>query len=391
VTLLLAALLAVTPVTIDMALPALPRIAEAFGGDAGRAKLVIALLLLGFATGQLLYGPASDRFGRRPVLLVALAVYLAATVLCAVAPTLEWLLAARLVQGLGACAGPVIARAIVRDVYEPVRGARVLSLAAMGMALAPILAPLTGGLVVWWVDWRGVFVVLAFFGAALAAATALILPETNVAHRRAVAPGAFVAGYLHVVRKRLFVGYVLTLAAGSIGLFAWLSGSPFVLMTWLGLSPEVYGVAFATVATGQLGGAALAARLAGTVGIERTVATGLTLYLAGGGALAALIAAGFAHPVAIVAPMAVFQIGNGLVMTNAIAGAVAPFPRHAGTASALAGFVQMMSGALSGAILGRLHDGSARPMGFLIAAAAVAATVAFRLIVWPCRARREPA
>ncbi|MBI1737184.1 MAG: multidrug effflux MFS transporter [Candidatus Rokubacteria bacterium] len=391
VTFLLSALLAITPFTLDIALPALPSVAAAFGGDAGRVKLMIALFLLGMAGGQLLYGPASDRLGRRPVLLGALGLYLAATILCAVAPSLEWLLAARFVQGLGACAGPVIARAIVRDVYEPVRGARVLSLAAMGMSLAPIVAPLTGGLLVRWTDWRIVFVVLAVFATLLVGATALVLPETNAAERRARTSRSFVAGYLVVVRNPLFVGYVLTLSAGSVGLFAWLSGSPFVLMTWLGLPPELYGVAFATVSLGQLGGAALAARLAGTLGIERTVATGLVLYLAGGATLAGFILAGFAHPAAIVGPMALFQFGNGLVMPNVIAGAVAPFPRHAGAASALAGFLQMVSGALSGMLLGAVHDGSARPMGFLVAAAAVAATLAFRLVVWPRRARREPA
>lgn len=380
-TALLAALLAITPLSIDISLAALPGVARALGGTPGRAGLVVALFLVGFAIGQLGYGPASDRLGRRPVLLGALVLYLGATFGCLAAPSLEWLVAARFVQGLGACAGPVIARAVVRDLYEPAPGARVLSLAATGMSLAPIVASITGGLVVSRFGWRGVFVALAGYGVVLLAWATMRLPETN--RRRdqpALSALSLLHDYLVLAADRRFARYVLTLAAGSIGLFAWISGSPSVLMSVAGLPPHIYGLTFAAVNLGQLGGALLSARLAVRVGIDHTIAVGLVLYVVGGVTLAALALMGAQHAVAIAVPMAVFQFGNGLVMPNTVVGAVSPFPRTAGTAAALAGFVQMVAGAASGMALGRFDDGTGRPMAIFVGVAALGAALAFGLV-----------
>ena len=385
-TVLLSALLAITPLSTDISLPAIPAIAGAFGEDAGRGQLVVALFLVGFGVGQLGYGPASDRFGRRPVLIAALGLYLAASVGCLITPSLEWLGAARLLQGLGACGGPVIARAVVRDVYEPVTGARVLSLASLGMAAAPLVGAIAGGIVVVAFHWRGVFVVLAGFGTLLLISAALLLPETNVATPWARLSFTTLArNYAVIASDRRFLGYVLTLAGGSIGLFAWLMGSPFVLMTLRGLPPHLYGLAFAAVNIGTVCGAMVSARFVVPFGIDRTVTIGLTLYLAGAAALVVLLFAGVRHPGAVLVPMALFQFGNGIVMPNTVAGAMAPFPQAAGSASALAGFVQMATGALSGLVLGRLHDGSARPMTVLVVVSAVSAALFFAL---PIRRRR---
>jgi DHA1 family bicyclomycin/chloramphenicol resistance-like MFS transporter len=388
VTVFLSALLAIPPLSTDISLPALPSIARAFGEDAGRAQLVVALFLVGFAVGQLGYGPASDRFGRRPVLIAALALYVAAGVGCFVAPSLEWLVGGRLLQGLGACGGPVIARAVVRDVYEPVRGARILSLASLGMAAAPVVGAIAGGGVVLVFHWRGIFVALASFGALLLISAALFLPETNLApDSTRLSLAALTRNYVAIATDRRFLGYVLTLAGGSIGLFAWLMGSPFVLMTLRGLPPHLYGLAFAGVNVGTVCGAMLSARLVVPLGIERPVTIGLALYIAGAAALVALLLAGARHPAAVIVPMALFQFGNGMVMPNAVAGAIAPFPRAAGAASALAGFAQMTTGALSGLVLGRLHDGSAMPMTLLVAVSAVSAALCFALLVRRRRTR----
>jgi DHA1 family bicyclomycin/chloramphenicol resistance-like MFS transporter len=387
VTALLSALLAIPPLSTDISLPALPSIAGAFREDAGRGQLVVALFLVGFAVGQLGYGPASDRFGRRPVLIGSLGLYFVASVGCLVAPSLEWLGAARLIQGLGACGGPVIARAVVRDVYEPVRGARVLALASLGMAAAPLVGAIAGGVIVLAFHWRGVFVVLAGFGALLMISAALLLPETKVATPSTrFSLTALARTYSAIATDRPFLGYILTLAGGSIGLFAWLMGSPFVLMTLRGLPPHLYGLAFAAVNIGTVCGAIVSARLVVPFGIDRTVTIGLTLYLAGAAALVILLLAGVRHAGAVIVPMALFQFGNGMVMPNTVAGAMAPFPQAAGSASALAGFAQMATGALSGLVLGRLHDGSARPMTLLVAASAVSAALFFAL---PLRRRRE--
>jgi MFS transporter, DHA1 family, multidrug resistance protein len=381
VTALLAGLLAITPLSIDMPLPALPGLGRAFDADVAPAQLVVSVFLLGFAAAQLAYGPLSDRFGRRPVLLGGLGLYLGATVACVAAPSLEWLLAGRLVQGLGACAGPVLARAVVRDVHEGASGARVLSLATMGMSLAPMAAPIVGGLVLLVVDWRGIFAVLAVVGATLLGGVHRLLGETNVVRNPgAVDPGQLARNYGVLVTDRRFVGYVVTLMAGSVGLFTFISASPFVLVTVLGLPPHVFGLCFAAVNLGQLSGALLSARLTGRLGIDRMIAIVLALYVTGGLVMAGLSVAGVQHVAVVVGGMALYQLGNGMVMPNTMAGAIAPFPRMAGAASALAGFLQMLAGAAAGMAVGRLHDGTARPMALMVAGAAVAAAVGFALL-----------
>lgn len=381
VTALLAGLLAVTPLSIDMPLPALPGLGQVFAGEVAAAQLVVSVFLLGFAGGQLAYGPLSDRFGRRPVLLGGLGLYLAATVACAAAPSLGWLLAGRLVQGLGACAGPVLARAVVRDLHEGARGARVLSLATMGMSMAPMAAPIVGGLVLLVLDWRGIFGVLAVVGVTLLAGVHRLLGETNLARdSAAVDPGQLARTYATLATDRRFVRYVVTLMAGSVGLFAFISASPFVLVTALGLPPHVFGLCFAAVNVGQLSGALLSARLTVRLGIDRMIAIGLALYVVGGLLMAGLAVAGVRHVAVVVGGMALYQFGNGIVMPNTMVGAIAPFPRTAGAASALAGFLQMLAGATAGMAVGRLHDGTARPMALVIAGAAVTAALAFVLL-----------
>ena len=381
VTALLAGLLAITPLSIDMPLPALPGLGRAFAADVARAQLVVSAFLLGFAGAQLAYGPLSDRFGRRPVLLGGLGVYLAATAGCLAAPSLEWLLAGRLAQGVGACAGPVLARAVVRDVHAGARGARVLSLATMGMSLAPMAAPIVGGLVLLAVDWRGIFAVLALVGVTLLLGVLRLLGETNVARNPgAVDPGQLARNYATLATDRRFLGYVVTLMAGSVGLFAFISASPFVLVTVLGLPPHVFGLCFAAVNLGQISGALLSARLTVRLGIDRMIAIGLALYVLGGLVMAGLSLAGIQHVGVVVGGMALYQLGNGMVMPNTMAGAITPFPRMAGAASALAGFLQMLAGAAAGMVVGRLHDGTARPMALMIAGAAGAAALGFALL-----------
>lgn len=381
VTALLAGLLAITPLSIDMPLPALPGLARAFATDVAGSQMVVSAFLLGFAGGQLAYGPLSDRLGRRPVLLGGLGLYLVATTGCIAAPSLAWLLAGRLAQGLGACAGPVLARAIVRDVHEGARLARVLSLATMGMSLAPMTAPIVGGLVLLLVDWRGIFAVLALVGLTLLLGVHRRLAETNVRRTPgAVDPGQLARNYAALATDRRFVAYVATLMAGSVGLFAFISASPFVLVTVLGLPPHAFGLCFAAVNVGQISGALLSARLSVRLGIDRTIAIGLALYVAGGLLMAGLAVAGVQHVAVVVGGMALYQLGNGMVMPNTMAGAIAPFPRMAGAASALAGFAQMLAGAAAGMAVGRLHDGTARPMALTIALAAVAAATAFTLL-----------
>ena len=382
-TAVLTMLVAITPLSIDMPLPALPDLARALGADVAQAQLVISVFLIGFASAQLVHGPLSDRFGRRRVLLAGIGLYLGASLVCRWASSIEWLIAGRLLQGLGACAGPVLARAIVRDVHSGPRAARILSFIATGMALAPILAPILGGVVLLWSDWRGIFAVLAATSVALLAAVFALVGETNTRpDTSALAPARLAGAFVTILGSRAFAGYALTVALGAVGLFAFISGSPFVLIDLLGLAPQQFGLVFGlAVGGGQIAGAFTSSRLTVRIGLDRMMAVGTILYVLGGLAMAALAWTGTTRPAAVVAPMTVFMIGNGMVMPNGMAGAIIPFPRMAGTASALSGFLQMAAGALGGVAVGHLHDGTARPMATLIAAAGLGAFLLFRLLI----------
>jgi len=381
VTALLAGLAAIAPLSVDMPLPALPRIAAGLGAEVAATQLVISAFLFGFAFAQLAYGPLSDRFGRRPVVLGGLALYLLAGVACAFAPSIDWMVGGRFAQGLGACAAPVVARAVVRDLHDGVRAARILSLLATGMSLAPILAPIIGAYVVIGFDWRAIFIVLALSALVLMSATAWMLAETNVGIGAVpLSLGRVLANYHGILSLRRFAGYAVPIGCMSGGLLSFLSGAPFVLIDLYGVGADGFALCFAIVMAGQISGAMLSARFAGRLGIERAVMLGLGVAALGGLALAGLAWAGVAGVAAFVGPMAVFMLGNGFVQPNATAGALQPFPRIAGAASALIGFIQMASGALAGVLMGHLYNDSARPVATMICFFSLAATLGHILV-----------
>lgn len=387
VTVLLTALVAVTPLSIDMPLPALPALARTYGVGSADAQLIISVFILGFAFSQLLQGPLSDAFGRRPVLLAGLVLYLAASCLCAFAPSMELLIGARFVQGFSACAAPVVARAIVRDSYEGARAARVFSIIAAGMGLAPVVAPTIGGFVLLWFGPAQIFALLAATAGILFLGVLFILPETNLRQDRgALAPAQFFRNYLHLLRHPAFRGYVSVSTCASGGLFAFLSGSSFVLIDVLGVPSHRFGLYFALVASGHIVGALSSGLLAARLGIERLLTVSTVISAVAGLVMAALAWSGVSMVAAIVAPMCLYMFGFGITMPNCMAGAVTPFPHMAGAASAMMGFLQMTSSAIVGAIVGHLHDGTTRPMATAIGVMALAAAVAFRLLA---KGRRE--
>ncbi len=391
VTALLAALVALGPISTDLYLPSLPALARGFGASVGEVQLTLSVFLAGFAVAQLAYGPLSDRFGRRPVLLGGLVLYVAAGVACALAPSMSALIAARGVQAVGACAGPVLARAIVRDVHGREGAARVLAYMAAAMALAPALGPILGGFVELWFGWRANFVLLVLYGAAGLAAAAAFLPETNAApDPLAARPMQILANYRALAGQRAYAGYVLACAFAYSGIFAFISGSSFVLVDGLGLGPQEYGFCFAAIVVGYMIGTLAAGRLTRRLGVDRMIAAGAAVSVLGGVLLAGIAwtgigGGGLAGAAAIVAPMMLYMVGTGLVMPNAMAGAIGPFPRLAGAASALLGFVQMTVAAGVGIAVGHLHDGTARPMATAIVLAAVLIAASFRLLVRPAR------
>jgi len=362
-TALLAMLSTLGPFATDMYLPSLPDIARVLQAPTAQVQLTVSSYLIGFAAGQVVYGPLSDRRGRRPILLAALALYLASSLSCAATQSVGPLIAGRFLQGVGGSGSIVLARAIVRDLYSGVRAARELSTIGSISAFAPIVAPIIGGALQTAFGWRANFLAMGAVAVIAVVVAARLLPETL--GRRALEPMSLsflVRGYGAVLRHRGFLAYLGILTASYAGLFAWISGASVVLQGVYGLSAFAFGVTFALGAGGYMIGAAVAARLVVRLGLDRTMGLGVIFLAAGGLGLAAVVAAQIADGVWLVAVMALYLAGLGLAMPQAMAGALTPFPDRAGTAASLMGVVQQTVAAIVAAIIGNYLGRSAWPV-----------------------------
>jgi DHA1 family bicyclomycin/chloramphenicol resistance-like MFS transporter len=392
ITALLTALVALGPLSTDLYLPSLPGLLRHFDADIAEVQLTLSIFLIGLAVGQLAYGPLSDRFGRRPVLLGGLILYVVASVICALAPSVPALIAARLLQATGACAAPVVCRAVVRDVHGREGAARILSYMGAAMALAPALGPILGGFVEAWLGWRANFAVLCIYGALGLLLTALILPET-APHRGQAGAGmdALLRGYLGLLGQRVYIGFVLSCALAYGGIFCFISGSSFVFVDIMGLAPQLYGFCFAAIVLGYIVGTLAGGRLTRRIGMEKLVKAGGMISAAGGLCLFAAVWTTGATIPGILLPTILYMIGTGFVLPNAVAGAIGPFPRIAGTAAALLGFVQMGLAAAGGAAIGHLANGTAIPMAAGMAIAGLAQPLVFRLLISGAASRESAA
>ncbi len=383
---LIVALVAIGPLSTDLYLPSLPSIARALDAGVAQAQLTLSAYMTAFALVQLAYGPLSDRFGRKPVALGGIAIYAAATLACALAPTIETLIWARAAQAAGACAGVVLGRAIVRDVYGPEGTARALATVGSVMAFAPAIGPILGGLIETWFGWRWNFALL--LGIALVLLACLTaLDETN-AHKnpRATDVAPLLRNYRTLLGDRVYLGYALSVSFSYAGLFAFISGSSFVLIDVLGLAPAVYAWFFAFCVIGYFTGTRLTVRFNKRWGVDRMVRLGATINILGGGAMLASALAGFAVPGLagafwLVVPMAVYMVGMGIVMPNGQGGALADYAKMAGAASALMGFGHFATAALVGVAFGQLHDGGVVALPALVFACAIATYASFALLV----------
>ncbi len=386
---LLTALVALGQISTSIYIPSLPSLVESLATDAEKVNLTLSMFLFGFAVGQLVYGPLSDRFGRRPVLLVGIALYVAASIACTFATTIEGLIAGRLAQGMAACAGPVLGRAIVRDVYGPTRSAKAMAYIGVALAISPAVAPIIGGYLQVWFGWRAAFVFLCVVGVVILVGVWALLEETN-AHTDAGPLNLRSLGraYGVLLSSPAYYGYSLAVAFVFAGLMAFAAGSPFIFIDLLGLGPAQFGMLAILNVAGFLTGSLAAGRLTQRHGIDRMLAAGVSLCLAGGGAMAAIALAGAIGIAQIVVPMMVFTAGMGIVLANGFAGALAPFPRIAGTASAVLGFLQMAVAGTASLVVGAFVPTSQLPMAAVIAVTAAAAFAAFMLLVWCRRADR---
>jgi len=358
--------------------PALADAAAELGTSPAAAQLTITLFLVGLAGGQLVYGPLSDRYGRRPVLIAGLGLYLAGLLLAIPAPNITVLVVARILQALGACSTLVIGRAMVRDVSGSTDAARRMALLTMAMTLTPALAPALGGLVDTWLGWRAVFGVLALLVGVLGTLVVVTLPETNRHPVALPGPSAMAAAYLRLLRIPVFRAYLVAGACAGTSLYAFLAVAPFLLVDRLGRSSGEVGLDCLIVVFGMVAGAVAANRLAGRVPIRRLARTGNLVCLAGAGTLLAIDQAGLLGVVGLILPLIVYAVGVGLVGPNAVAGLMNVDPRAAGAASSLYGFTQMAFGAVFTVAVGLWHQGSATPVAATLLGAATVAGLALR-------------
>jgi DHA1 family bicyclomycin/chloramphenicol resistance-like MFS transporter len=367
---------------IDMYLPALPTLERVFGAAAGAGQLTVAAFFLGFAVGQAGFGPLSDRFGRRRPLLVGLVVFTLASAGCAEATSIEGLMALRFLQALGACAGVVTARAVVRDLYDAVEAARMFSHLILVMGLAPILAPLAGGWILVRLGWEAIFWALALFGLACLLAGWFRLPETRDA--RAVRPLALsrvLADYGRLLADRPFMGYALAGGLNIAGMFAYIAGSPFVFIELHGVAPDAFGWIFGGNAAGyviasQVNGAIV--RRVGPARLVRLSLVGLVLWAA---VLLVTAGTGWGGIAGLIAPLFLLIGTLGFLLPNSAALAMAPHGAIAGAASALLGTMQFAIAAVTASAVGSIHDGTALPMAALIGLCAVAGLAVHRRLV----------
>ena len=371
-TVLLGALIALPALGTDMYAPAVPALSDALAATVGAGQLTLTAFFIGIAGGQVLWGPLSDRYGRKPVLVVGLLVMLASSAGAALSASVEAVSLARLAQGLGMSSGAVIGRTIVRDLYVHEQAARLLARMTIVFSIVPMCAPVAGALLVGAAGWQAIFVAM---GAAALALLAVVggLPETAPAQRRSLHPLAIARTFLEIAADRRFRAPFLLILCSHIGVLAWVSNSSFTLVRGLGVSTLAYGLLFALVMVGQITGAWASSRLVLPLGIPRLLRLGTALMLVSGASGAALAWAGVAHWLAVTLPFMAFLFGTALVFSNAMALAISPFPQSAGSATSLIGAIGFTCGALASIALGAAFDGTARPLTTVAAAAGLAA------------------
>jgi DHA1 family bicyclomycin/chloramphenicol resistance-like MFS transporter len=378
--LVLALVTAIAPAALHMLVPALPLLAVVFDAAPGAVQLVLTLFLAGIAAGQLVYGPVSDRFGRRPVLIAGLVLFLAGTVLCGLAWSLPALIIGRTLQALGGCAGMVLGRAIVRDVYDRERSASALATIMMVMSLAPSLSPAIGAYLAEWGGWRADFVLLGIVGAAILSLTVSKLEETHAPAPVNVV--GMIGSFILLLRSPAFLSVAFATAFTSASWFTFLAAAPYMLAELLHQPPSTYGLIILLPMAGYILGNAGVVRLSALVGSTRLFVLGLAVSVASG-IMLAFWCLGDLTPWALFVPMAISSVGNGMSQPPGVAAGLSVYPRISGAASGLLGFMQMTVAALGILLLGLLPRNSVVAMVAVVGATLALAVVCGLLTLRP--------
>jgi len=381
-TIMVGLFMALQPLATDLYLASLPGLAARFDASPSTVQLTLSAFLAGFAASQLVAGPLSDRFGRRPVALAGCALYVGASLAGMIAPSLAVLIVARVLQAIGVCCTVVCARAIVRDLYEAEAGARVLARALTWMGTAPIAGPVVGGLLQALTGWRANFATLTLLGAILLAAAVRALPETN-RHRNASATDlrALARNYARIAASRRFWSYALPVTGSYSALFCFISASSFVLIGIYGLPAQRFGIAYALVASGYLLGTMALRPLLGRLGLVGSIRAGAALAFVAGTAMTAFALAEVRTLAAVLVPMFLVMTAHGFIQPSCQTGAIDPFPRMAGAAAALMGFAMLAVAAAAGWAVGALHDGTTRPLALGVGACTTFTALATALLL----------
>ena len=366
---LLMAVTAIGPTSLNVLVPAVPQLSRDLGADIGTLQLTVSLFLIGLGVAQLLMGPLSDRFGRRPVLLAGLALTVVSSLLAIAMATASSLILARILQAIGASTGIVVGRAIIRDLFDRNRAAAMIGLVATVMVVVPTFGPLIGGVLDTAFGWKSIFIFSAATSLVVLVWAAMTLPETRDLNAATATRGGFFADLSHVAVSRVFWSYVLVSSFGSATFFAFLGGGPHIIVTLMGRTSAEYGIWFAISSIGYMAGNFGASRLSVRYGIERPIFWGIAIEVLGVIA-ATLLYAGAQDwgPAIVFGPQMIVSLGNGLLLPGAIAGAISVYPQAAGTASGITGCTQMAIGATVTQFAGVLLAGAANavPLALLM-------------------------
>ncbi len=377
---ILAAIITIGPLSVDLYLPAMPSMVGYFSTSLSQVQLTLSSYLFGFAIFHLVCGPLSDRFGRKPVLLAGMSLYVVMSLMCALSETIEELIVFRFFQAMGACCAPTLGRAVVRDVFPPHESVKALAYVSSLMALAPVIAPTIGGLLIKYGDWRLTFFVLVAAGM-IAILLILFFVEESLPEKQTIHPANILKNYMTLVKNSNYMGYVLTAAFLYASIFAFMSGASFVLIDFMQVRPEYFGFYFLPIVVGYISGNLLTARIAFRWRPNHLFQTGILLALAASLFMVLVCYLEWYHPLLIVMPVLFVTTGIGLVLPQAMAMALMPFAHMAATASAMMGFLQMLAASVAGLLVGIFLIDEPMPMVLIILFTVIASAVSYGLFL----------
>ncbi len=358
----LTGLVAMMAVSTDLYLPAIPQLVEDLGADISQGQLTLSSFLLGFAIGQLLYGSISDRYGRKPILYLGLAIYIAATLACAVSPDINTLIAVRFVQGIGGACGPVLARAIISDSYNRADAARTMAAIAGAMAVVPAIAPVFGSWLLYIFDWRAHFVLLLMLSLVTLIGVTRLQESCKTIGDSALKLSSIFGQFSVCLGNRNFIGFTLCGGATYAAMFSYISTSSFIMIELLGVAPENFGYTFMSVVIGYIIGATTSSRLINRWGIIRVLALGQSVGLLAAGLLLVLSVFDVYRVIPILTAFFLVFAAGGLCLPIGQMGAIAELPKAAGRASSVFGFLQIAFASLLGYLVGLFYDNTLVPV-----------------------------